>query len=250
MSKAILFDSTLCIGCKACEAGCAEKNGLAYTEAVAAREKTSEFKLTAVMTRGDKFLRKICMHCADPACASVCPVGAFKKSALGPVTYDESKCMGCRYCMVACPFGVPKYEWSKLSPRVRKCDMCYDRVSAGGVTACTEACPTGATKSGERDELIAEARQRIAANPANYNDHIFGVEEVGGTSVLMIAAVRFDAFGLTAPAEEPLPMLTYRVLARIPDFVGLGTVLLGGVWWITQRRAVVAAVEANQEKKP
>jgi formate dehydrogenase iron-sulfur subunit len=249
MSKAILFDSTLCIGCKACEVACAEKNGLAYTEQVAAQEKTSEFKLTAVMNRGDKFLRKICMHCADPACASVCPVGAFQKTKLGPVTYDESKCMGCRYCMVACPFGVPKYEWSKLSPRVRKCDMCYDRVAAGAITACAEACPTGATTFGERDQLIAEAKRRIAAGPDAYNQHIFGIEEVGGTSVLMIAAVRFDHFGLTAPAEEPLPMLTYRVLARIPDFLGVGTVLLGGVWWITRRRAVVAAVEGEGEKE-
>jgi formate dehydrogenase iron-sulfur subunit len=249
MSRAILYDATLCIGCRLCEQACAGRNQLPYDGTIGAQEKLSAHKLTAVLTREDKFFRKLCMNCADPTCASVCPVGAFTKTAAGPVTYDADKCMGCRYCMMACPFQVPAYEWDKRLPIVRKCDMCADRVAAGGVTACTEACPTGATKFGERDELIAEARQRIAANPQGYIDHIYGLEEVGGTSVLMLSSVPFEEFGLrTDLLHEPMPMLTWRVLARIPDIVGLWGVLLGGVWWLTHRREQVAAAEAAGKK--
>ena len=112
MSKAILYDSTLCIGCKACEGACAERWGLPYDDKIAAEEKISAHKLTAVETHGERFSRRLCMNCAQPACASVCPVGALQKTALGPVVYDADKCMGCRYCMQACPFQVPSYEWS------------------------------------------------------------------------------------------------------------------------------------------
>jgi formate dehydrogenase iron-sulfur subunit len=246
MSKALLYDATLCIGCKQCEAACAEQNKLAYNETIAAEERQSEHKYTVVLTKGDKFMRRLCMNCEDPACASVCPVGALRKTAAGPVVYEENRCMGCRYCMVACPFGVPKYEWSKVLPKVQKCTMCPDRVAKGQPTACAEICPTGATKFGEREELIAEARQRIRDNPGNYVNHIYGLNEVGGTSVLLLSSVPFEEFGYsTTLSQDPLPILTYRVLSRIPDFVPLGGILLGGVWWITHRREEVAAAEGH-----
>ena len=244
MSKALLYDATMCIGCKQCEKACSEKNKLPYDDNIAAEEKQSEHKYTVVLTKGDKFMRRLCMNCNEPACASVCPVGALHKTALGPVVYEESRCMGCRYCMVACPFGVPKYEWNKVLPRVQKCTMCSDRVAAGNQTACAEACPTGATKFGDRDELIAEARKRIQDNPGNYVNHIYGLTEVGGTSVLLLSSVPFEQFGYRGDlSQDPLPMLTYRVLSRIPDFVPLGGMMLGGIWWITHRRDEVAAAE-------
>ena len=246
MSKSVLYDSTLCVGCRLCEEACAKRNKLPYDDAIAKREELSAFKLTTIVTRGDKFMRRLCMNCQDPACASVCPVGALRKTAEGPVTYDEDRCMGCRYCMVACPFSVPKYEWGKVLPRVRKCDMCADRVAAGHETACAEACPTGATKFGDRDELIVEAKDRIAKSPGQYVNHIYGLEEVGGTSTLLLSSVPFDSFGLHTP-KEALPMLTYRVLSHIPDLVSMGGVLLGGVWWITHRREEVAAHEAQEQ---
>jgi formate dehydrogenase iron-sulfur subunit len=172
----------------------------------------------------------------------------MRKTAVGPVIYEESRCMGCRYCMVACPFGVPKYEWSKALPRVQKCTMCADRVAAGKPTACAEACPTGATKFGERDDLIKEAEQRLRDNPGKYVNHIYGLTEVGGTSVLMLSSVPFEEFGFPAElTRDPLPLLTYRVLSRIPDFVPLGGIMLGGVWWITHRREEVAAAEAKEK---
>lgn len=249
MSKALLYDSTLCIDCKACEQACAEHNKLPYNDAIAAEQKQSEHKLTVVLDHGDKFMRRLCMNCLDPACASVCPVGALRKTAEGPVTYDENRCMGCRYCMVACPFGVPKYEWDKLLPRVKKCTMCSDRVQSGLQTACAEACPTGATKFGERDDLIAEAQKRIRENPGKYVNHIYGQSEVGGTSVLLLSGVPFETFGYrTNLSHDPLPMLTYRVLSQIPDFVPLGGVMLGGVWWITHRREEVAEAERREKQ--
>jgi formate dehydrogenase iron-sulfur subunit len=249
MSKAILYDATLCVGCRLCEQACAERNKLPYDDTIASQETLSDHKLTTIVTRGDKFMRRLCMNCLDPACASVCPVGALRKTIDGPVTYEESRCMGCRYCMLACPFSVPKYEWGKVLPRVRKCDMCADRVAAGRLTACAEACPTGATKFGERDELISEAKDRIAKAPDQYLKQIYGLEEVGGTSTLLLFSVPFESFGLHTPSE-PLPLLTYRVLSHIPDLVSMGGVLLGGVWWITHRREEVAAFEAEERRAP
>ena len=248
MSRAILYDSTLCIGCKACEGACAERWGLPYDDKIAAEEKISAHKLTAVETHGDKYCRRLCMNCVQPACASVCPVGALQKTELGPVTYDAEKCMGCRYCMQACPFQVPTYEWAKRLPRMRKCDMCSERQSKGKLTACAEACPVGATLNGDREELMAEARKRLADKPAEYYQKIYGLKEVGGTSVFFLSAVPFEQIGLrTGVPQEPLPETTWQVLELLPGVVSTGAVLLGGIWWITNRRADVARVEGKRK---
>jgi formate dehydrogenase iron-sulfur subunit len=223
---------------------------LPYSETIGAEEQISAHKLTAIQTHGERFSRRLCMHCNEPSCVSVCPVGAFQKTALGPVVYDQTKCIGCRYCMLACPFQVPTYEWGSRTPRVRKCDMCYDRQMAGKPTACTEACPTQATICGDRDQLIAEARRRLAEKPDQYFPRVYGIEEAGGTSVLFLSAVPFEQLGLkTKLPHEPLPLLTWRALSLVPDVVSAGAVLLGGVYWITHRREKVAAAErAGKEK--
>ncbi len=251
MSKAILYDATLCIDCKLCEKACAERNRLPYDDTIAAEQKLSAHKFNVVLDKvqDGKYMRRFCMHCEDPTCASVCPVAALRKTAEGPVTYDASRCIGCRYCMMACPFDVPKYEWDSLLPRVRKCDMCADRIAAGKQTACAEACPTGATKFGERDALIAEAKDRIAKNPSQYVNHIYGLEEAGGTSVLRLSSIPFEQFGFsTNLGKTPMPWFTYRVLSRLPDVVTLVGAALGGIWWITNRREEVAAAEAQTVK--
>ncbi|HEU4521223.1 MAG TPA: 4Fe-4S dicluster domain-containing protein, partial [Thermoanaerobaculia bacterium] len=207
-AKGILYDATLCVGCLECEGACAKQNGLPYDEDLAKVKKQSELKYTFVSVLEDeKYMRTLCMHCQDPTCVSVCPVGALEKTALGPVTYDAGKCMGCRYCMVACPFNVPKYEWSKVIPVIKKCTMCSDRLLAGQPTACSEACPTGATITGNRDELLQEASRRIRENPGQYVDHIYGENEVGGTSILMLSSVPFEQFGMKAFSSEALPPL-------------------------------------------
>ncbi len=244
--KAILYDSTQCIGCKACEEACAAKWGLPYNETVAAQESLNERKLTTIIARGDHFARRLCMHCLEPTCASVCPVGAFEKTSAGPVIYHEERCMGCRYCMVACPFQVPVYEWDEVFPKVRKCDMCVERLRSGKPTSCSEACPTGATITGDRDQMLAEARRRLAENAGQYNGKIYGVGEVGGTSVFMLSAKPLAEFGFPDRLPtEALPPLTGRALSVVPDVVGVGAVLLGGVYWITHRRERVAAAEGG-----
>jgi formate dehydrogenase iron-sulfur subunit len=148
--------------------------------------------------------------------------------------------------MQACPFQVPSYEWNSRLPKMRKCNMCYERQREGKPTACTEACPVGATICGERDRLLAEAQRRIASKPGEYYDKIYGVQEAGGTSVLFISAVPFDQIGLrTNVPHEALPETTWRVLELVPDVVSTGSVLLGGIWWITNRRAEVARQEGR-----
>ena len=164
------------------------------------------------------------------------------------MSYEADKCMGCRYCMQACPFSVPQYEWdNSITPRVRKCDMCRDRIAAGLPTACAASCPTGATKFGDRDELIAEAQDRIRNHPGRYVDHVYGVAEVGGTSVLLLSAVPFETLGYsTELLHDPLPGLTWNVLHQLPKVVGIGGVLMSGIWWITKRREAVQKAEREQ----
>jgi formate dehydrogenase iron-sulfur subunit len=247
MAFAILFDSTKCIGCRSCESACAEKWKNPYDDKVAAEEKLSAHKLTAIVTKGDKYVRKLCMHCLEPACVSACPVGALQKTASGPVVYDADKCMGCRYCMTACAFGAPSYEWNARLPKVRKCNMCEERQAVGKPTACTEACPNEATMFGERDAMIALAKKRMAENPKDYVQHIYGLEEAGGTSVLMLSGVPFEQLGLPSNLpKEALPAFTWRALEMIPSMVGVGSVMLSGIYWLTHRRIEVAREEGSK----
>ena len=270
MSKSILVDTTLCIGCGACATACKIVNRLPLDEPIAAKDlpaepwredalvafaqshgevdgKLSADTLNVVQTHGSIFVRRFCMHCQEPTCASVCPVGALHKTASGPVVYDAGKCMGCRYCMMACPFSVPRYEWTALLPKVKKCTMCAPRQAQGQQPACTEVCPVQAGIFGERDDLLRDAEKRLREQPSKYFQHIYGKEEVGGTSVLYLSAVPFEQLGLpTDLPTTPMPLLTYRVLSKIPTLVPLAGLLLGGIWWITNRREEVAEAESKE----
>lgn len=231
--KSLLIDTTLCIGCNACQEACKKENALPGGE----EKHLSSTAYTALEEYNGIFVRRMCQHCIEPTCVSVCPVGAFTKTAAGPVLYDESKCIGCRYCIQACPFQVPRYEWESIYPRVQKCRLCADRIGRGLEPACAEACPTGATTFGNRDDLIREAYDRIRAKPESYVDKVYGVQEVGGTSVLYLSGVPFEQLGFkTQLANVALPMYTWNALSKIPSVVSVGGVLLYGVWWITNRR--------------
>jgi formate dehydrogenase iron-sulfur subunit len=245
MSVGLLIDTTRCIGCGACSAACKEQNNLPLPVEV----EPTAYTWTTVQNVGGVNVRRMCMHCLEPTCVSVCPVGALKKTAEGPVVYDSSRCIGCRYCIMACPFGVPKYQWDRPTPIVGKCVLCSDRVTQGLPTACAAVCPTGATLFGERDALVREAKTRIAARPDRYQDYVYGLEEAGGTSVLMLAGVPFDRLGMkTGLPRQPLPMLTWQIMSKIPDFVLLAGVFLYGIHWITARREEVEASLAMEEE--
>ncbi len=250
MSKAILVDTTLCIGCGQCVVACKETNGLPPAPGDnLINLKLSDKTLNVVESHGSTFIRRFCMHCEDPTCASVCPVGALKKTAAGPVIYKEDLCIGCRYCMMACPFGIPRYEWDKVwAPRVKKCTMCAPRQAKGLQPACTEVCPVHAGIFGEREELLKEAENRIKSEPNKYFPHIYGKDEVGGTSVLYLSAVPFESLGL--PVDLPsdaLPNYTFRVLSKLPRIITATGMLLGGIYWITNRREEVAKAEKKDE---
>jgi formate dehydrogenase iron-sulfur subunit len=225
------------LGCNSCQEACKTANGLPAGE----ERQLSATAYTALEEHDGIYVRRMCQHCVEPTCASVCPVGAFTKTAEGPVLYDESKCIGCRYCMQACPFQVPRYQWGSTYPKIEKCRLCADRVKEGRPTACSEACPTGATKFGDREELIREAYARIAAEPGKYVNKVYGLQEVGGTSVFYISAVPFEQLGFrTQLQSSALPMLTWNVLSKIPNVVSVGGVTLFGIWWITNRRMTIA----------
>ncbi len=245
---AVLLDNTKCVGCRACMMACREKNGLPETDAPDLTDKQFTVVKAAAGKDGEVDYRRMCMHCLDPTCASVCPVGALRKAGDGPVVYNAEICLGCRYCVQACPFGVPRYEWSSLVPRVRKCDFCADRLASGKINACAEACQYGATIAGDREALLKEARARLAAEPHKYVPKIYGENDAGGTSVLMLSSIPFAQMGLPENLpSEPLPMLTFQVLSKIPPVVGAGAVLLAGLWWFTERRRRVALSEIVAE---
>jgi len=246
MSFAVLTDLTKCAGCKACVWACKEANGLPRDDDGSALSASS---WTAIENVHGLNVKRQCMHCEDPTCVSVCPVGAFTKTEAGPVVYDETRCIGCRYCMLACPFGIPKYQWSSNTPKVQKCMMCFDRaVSKGEPPACVRACPTGATIFGRREDLVSEALGRIDAQPDLYVPHVYGLKEAGGTCVLYLSSVPFDELGFPVGLrDDSYPRLTWDVLSKLPNVVSIAGVGLLGIWWITKRRDEVARAEMRDE---
>ena len=243
--KALLIDVSMCIGCNACQAGCKVEHKLPAGE----EKQLSLTAFTALSEHSGTFVRHLCQHCEVPTCVSVCPVAALTKTGSGPVLYDAHKCIGCRYCMQACPFHVPRYEWRSTKPGIQKCDFCAPRLLQGLPTACAEACPTGATRFGERAALILEANARFSASPGKYVPKIYGQEDVGGTSMLYLSAVPFEQLGFnTQLGRTPLPLLTMNALSKVPSVVSVGGVLLAGIWWITDRRSEVARHEAKSDQ--
>ncbi len=297
MSKACLVDTTLCIGCRACQVACKQWNELPaektrfpstggdYENPPALSAKTyTKIAFHEILGAGGEldrsvFVKHQCMHCLEPACVACCPVAALERvKANGgggePVVYYPDKCIGCRYCMMACPFGVVTLEWDKVLPFIKKCTFCADRTQAAATAAevndeplsgdslsrfrdgertpaCAKACPTGAIEYGEREDLLAEARARIAARRKlhgawQYVDHIYGEREVGGTDWLYLANVPFARLGFRMDlGERPYPEYTSLALDAIPPAViGIGAVL-GGVYWISNRRSELGKAEKS-----
>jgi formate dehydrogenase iron-sulfur subunit len=254
----VLVDTTLCIGCRSCEAACAEANGNPEPERLgdeavfASHRDTGEHQFTVVnKAKGpgeDRYAKSQCLHCVVPACASACPVKALDKTAAGPVVYHADRCIGCRYCMIACPFGVPKYEYDKAVPYVRKCTMCAARLAQGKGPACVENCPSGALQFGKRSELLAEARRRVYAPDSKYVPHIFGEREVGGTSWMYISDRPMSDFGFNENAgDRPYYENTRGALGAVPFIVTLWPPLLMGLYVAAKRRSEVSEAPPREE---
>jgi len=240
--KAVLVDTSKCVGCWWCYAACKHAHNLPETikpDPQNPPELSSDVWTTLNTGKIDNewfFAKRQCMHCEFPACVNACPVGALEKTDAGPVVYDERKCIGCRYCMVACPFGVPSFEWEDPIPWIRKCDFCADQLAEGLEPACVSACPMGALKFGEREDLLAEARQRIAAEPNKYVDHIYGEKEAGGTSWLYISTTPVEKMGFPALESEPVTVNAQRAMGAVPPVL-LGVVAaMSGLYWLAKRR--------------
>ncbi len=240
----MLYDATKCIGCNACTNGCRTWNQTAPELDPSGlydmpKELSADtWTLIQLYKEGDEFsfVKRQCMHCIDPACVSACPVHALLKTDDGPVTYDPKRCIGCRYCMVACPFHVPRFEWDEVIPVITKCTLCKDRLAAGLGTACAEACPTGALTWGRRADLLAEAHRRLDENPGRYVDHVYGEHEVGGTSVLYLSAVPFEKLGLPKLKDEPPPRLSEGMGSVVLPSLILGVpVVLAGIRYLSNR---------------
>lgn len=286
MSSGMLIDTTKCIGCRSCQVTCKQWNQLPAESTLLndgfglQNPKVSSSSTFTLITfhefKDDSapggvkyiFAKRGCMHCEDPACAAACPVTAMHKTAEGPVVYDAGKCIGCRYCVLACPFGTPAAEWDSLAPRIRKCDLCFDRLSepvaaavngnplsvadqarhkkAQSVPACVKQCPAGALSYGSREELLAEAKKRIADHPDRYVNHIYGEYEAGGTDVIYLAAVPFDQLGLPQVLNTSYATTAATALQAVPPAVmGVGTVLGATYNWLSRRVKSVREEEAQ-----
>jgi formate dehydrogenase iron-sulfur subunit len=242
----ILIDLTRCVGCNSCALACKAANKLPNSdvEPQALSSQSYTFVDTRQVTTAKgasetRFVKRQCMHCVDAACVSACPAAAMYKSEAGPVVYRPERCLGCRYCQLACPFEIPSFEWDNgLTPVISKCWMCYARLQEGQKPACTEACPTGALQFGQRDRLLARAHGQIASNPDRYVDHIFGEHEVGGTSMLYLSDIPFEDLGFpvnlpeTAPPEE-----TEKILRTLPFVITGVAALMAGTAAYTHRHA-------------
>jgi formate dehydrogenase iron-sulfur subunit len=253
-TPAVLVDTTRCVGCRGCEAACGEANTLpapamAGQDAVFATRRTTGVNIYTVVNRStakskqgdERFVKKQCMHCLDPACASACLAKALEKTAAGPVVYHKERCLGCRYCMVACQFDVPKFEFDSAAPYVSKCSFCAERQERGQQPACASVCPSGALQFGHRAELIEEARTRIYQNEGKYVHHIYGETEAGGTNWLYLTDVPFESLGFrTDLGPTSPPELTRTALAAVPFVLTLWPPLLMGLYSFSKRRDAAA----------
>lgn len=249
-TPAILTDTTLCTGCEKCVDACRTENSLGKDQRWRHRgpvDGLSATRYCAVLRRPHhRYIRQQCRHCLDPACASACLVGALQKSPEGPVIYDPDKCIGCRYCMLACPFGIPRYDWDQPVPYIRKCNLCYDRLKEGKIPACVEACPEKATIYGTRRQLLAEAHRRLRAQPDKYVQRVYGETEVGGTSVLYISDIPLGFLGWKDElGQRPLPDRTRVALEEVPWTIPTVGCLMGGIYWIIERRRKLAALGSD-----
>ena len=283
--KTTLVDITKCIGCRACQVACKQWNeregehtelepGLGFQNPITLSAKT--YTLITYHELPDEkapgglnylFTMRRCLHCLDPACASACPTTALDRQPDGPVSYDANKCIGCRYCIWACPWGVPTAEWDSLAPKIQKCTHCADRsdqplpITRNGqgfsqaestgyrdkiaTPACVKACPADCLRFGTREDMLQEAHKRISIHPDKYVDHIYGEKEAGGTSVLYLSSVPFEKLGFPDVGEKPFPAFSKMALHVVPPAVMVVGSLLAGVYALFKRRVSLSGAQTS-----
>lgn len=273
-SYAVLHDTTRCVGCRLCEAACNKVNELPPPErpftdtSVFDTKRRTDYKTYTVVNKylvkkGGKTIavyRKMqCNHCLEPACASACFVNAFTKMPEGAVHYDPTVCVGCRYCVLSCPFYIPAYEYNEVNPQMTKCTMCLPRIQKGQLPGCVAACPMEALSFGTREEMLKVARERIEKHPDRYIPHIYGEREMGGTNWLYLSGVPFTQLGLPQVGTRPAGELTHGALALVPMIIALWPAFLTGVYAINKQkdkdarrekeRAVKEAIAATRDEE-
>jgi formate dehydrogenase iron-sulfur subunit len=247
----ILYDSTYCGGCQVCEIECADHYGFPWPEdepVPGVKREPNETRRVAVncynTSKGEMYMRKACNHCNNPACASACLTKAMLKTDEGPVIWREEKCMGCRSCMIACPFDIPKFEYNSSNPKIQKCRMCFELLQEGQKPKCAENCPAEALLFGKRRDLIEIAKARIYDDPENYNHVIYGEHEVGGTGVIYLASVPFEDLGLrTDLGTVPYPEYNKTFLYSVPAVLILWPAFLLGLHSAAKERVLKNQME-------
>ncbi|MFZ5815264.1 MAG: 4Fe-4S dicluster domain-containing protein [Bacillota bacterium] len=250
MGYGMLIDLSKCMGCRGCQVACKQWNDLPAEETMIGADYTNPAKRSAYTWTTVEFLtaerdgqtvwtftKTGCLHCEDPACVSVCIGHALHKEANGAVTIDHDKCIGCRYCQIGCPFGVPKYEYDKAVPKMQKCNLCFERTEAGMEPACAATCPVDAIQYGKREELLALAKEKIAKGGDRYINHVYGEHEVGGTAVMYISSVPLDLTTLnTDVTTESIPNFTWKAMKQLPALLGVISAASLGLLAYSNRR--------------
>ena len=284
----LLYDATLCVGCKACVAACKQANdnpaefstvdqlwdtpldtsGRTFNLIKMYRSGTMETK--DAEENGYAFMKTSCMHCADPSCVSACPVSAMQKDPkTGIVGYDPDACIGCRYCVAACPFGIPKYQYDSPTGKIGKCELCRHRYKDGHYSACAEVCPTGATLYGKTSDLLAEAKRRLALKPGdkavfprgnisggtdqsyenvvgNYQQHVYGEKEYGGTQVLKLSGVPFEKVGMPNLPPEAAAAHSESIQHMLYGGLIMPIAVLGAMTFVAKRNVVTDDEEKGE----
>lgn len=264
-NKGVLVDLTKCVGCGSCTVACKLWNNQDFkdpqnpdtfvnahgTDVALDSNTWTTVEHMKVEKDGQevwRFVKRQCMHCIDPSCKSVCFANAFHITNEGAVQYNPELCVGCRYCMIACPFDIPKYEWEKVMPSVMKCQFCSSKLADGEAPACASVCPTGALTFGDRNELLVKAHQ-IVDNDTNYINYVYGENEVGGTNWLYISDVPFGDLGFPTnlPIGKSVPENVHGFTRFTPAIFGVGAALWAGISIYSSRRHKVAEAEGGEK---
>ena len=264
----ILYDSNLCIGCQACMTACKQANDMPVEFSGQQRIWDNPLDLSAKTLNIIKmyedgettaFVKRQCLHCLEPGCASACPVSALEKDPkTGIVTYDKNACIGCRYCQVACPYNVPKFEWDNPFPQIRKCELCHHLLAEDRYAACCESCPTGASLFGPVKDLRQEAVRRLNMEPGRYYDFpvnhistgatqahkaepyvptIYGADELGGTQVMLLSGVDFSTLGLPEVRAKSYVSDLESLSSKLYSYMLLPAAVFGGLLYVAKKNS-------------